>query len=150
MHGSLVEMTPQARPSISAWRHTCATSRCRTLFSATEQIASAYSCLRLVEHHRAAGLPQPLGHLPGRRIAPSSLGKWSLHGSQGGPNRERPRFCATTVIAACRHLRGAIDMSSEFVKAVQKSEIGLRPILPLAQPLDIGHVGTVDRDGRSR
>lgn len=38
-------------------------------------------------------------------------------------------------------------MSSEFVKAVQKSEIGLRPILPLAHPLDIGHVGTVDSDG---
>lgn len=38
-------------------------------------------------------------------------------------------------------------MSSDFVKAVQKSEIGQRPILPLAQPLDIGHVGTVDNDG---
>lgn len=38
-------------------------------------------------------------------------------------------------------------MSSEFVKAVQKSEISLRPILPLAHPLDIGHVGTFDGAG---
>ena len=38
-------------------------------------------------------------------------------------------------------------MTGKFVAAVQKSEIGLRPVLPLAQPLDIGHVGTVDDAG---
>ncbi|MET0459804.1 MAG: hypothetical protein ABW195_11190 [Ilumatobacteraceae bacterium] len=38
-------------------------------------------------------------------------------------------------------------MTGKFVAAVQKSEIGLRPVLPLAQPIDIGHVGTVDDAG---
>ena len=40
-----------------------------------------------------------------------------------------------------------MPMTEKFVEAVQKSEIGLRPILPLGQPLDIGHVGTISKDG---
>jgi len=41
-------------------------------------------------------------------------------------------------------------MTSKFVKKVLDSEIGLRPILPLGQPLDIGHVATVGEDGLIR
>lgn len=38
-------------------------------------------------------------------------------------------------------------MSKQFVSKVRNSEIAMRPILPLAQPLDLGHVGTLADDG---
>jgi hypothetical protein len=44
--------------------------------------------------------------------------------------------------------QGGVAMSRQFVTKVQASEIGMRPVLPLGQPLNVGHVGTIDEDGR--
>lgn len=38
-------------------------------------------------------------------------------------------------------------MTKRFVQAVLKSEVGLRPVIPLAQPIGLGYVGEVDADG---
>jgi hypothetical protein len=38
-------------------------------------------------------------------------------------------------------------MSKQFVTKVRQSEISMRPVLPLSQPVDLGHVGTIADDG---
>lgn len=40
--------------------------------------------------------------------------------------------------------------SKELAKRVQKSVIGMRPVLPLAQRVDLGSVGTIDDEGQFR
>lgn len=39
-------------------------------------------------------------------------------------------------------------MSRQFVDKVRKSQIAMRPVLPLGQPLDLGYVASVDDDGK--
>lgn len=38
-------------------------------------------------------------------------------------------------------------MTKQYVEKVRKSEIGMRPVLPLALPMDLGYVGTIDESG---
>jgi hypothetical protein len=38
-------------------------------------------------------------------------------------------------------------MTKQFVEKVRRSEIAMRPVLPLALPVDLGHVGMISDDG---